>query len=154
MNSFFFVINHTIYYSSKFWRMIHLFQMRKFMTDHIVHRKLWHFYQSSIESNILVSRASSSSSFSISDDDFIQRKSIFFLLELESSCGEILFSISFVPLELGIALQEIRAGSDYFILIIQEWFFGMFRTFIKSPKVPMQEDFIRSYSRSSNNIPS
>ncbi len=153
VNSLFFIINHTIYYSSKFCRMIHLFQVGKFMTDNIIHRKGRHFYQSSIETNVLVSRTSSSSGFGISDDYFIERKSIFFLLELEGSCCEELFGIGFVPLELCITLEEVRAGSDYFIFKIQDWFFRIFSTFIKSPKLPMEEDFIGSYSRSSDNIP-
>ena len=89
----FFIINHAIYNGSKFWRMIHLLEMRKFMTDYIIHRKWWHFYQSSIESDILVSRTGSSSGFGIYDDDFIERESIFFLLELKSSCGEKLFGV-------------------------------------------------------------
>ena len=153
VNSFFFVINHTIYYSSKFCRMIHLFQVGKFMTDDIIHRKWWHFYQSSIETNVLVSRTGSSSGFGISDNDFIEGKSIFLLLELEGSCSEKLFGIGFVPLELCITLEEVRAGSDYFILIIQDWLLGMFSTFFNIPKLPMEEDFIGSYSRSSDNIP-
>lgn len=153
VNRFFFTIKHAVYYCSKFCRMIHLFQMSEFMTDYIIHRKSWHFYESSIESDIFLTGTCSSSGFGISDDNFIQRESIFLFLNLESSCCEKLFRIAFVPLQLGFTLKEIRAGSDYFILIIQDWLLGMFSTFFNIPKLPMEEDFIRSNSRSSDNIP-
>lgn len=109
---------------SEMLRVIHFFEMSKFMTDDILSDSWRHFNQFSIESDILFAWASSSFCFLVSDIECI-KWAVVFSREFLDLSSENFFGILFESLCLSWTMSEVEIARYCFGVLVDNCFFAL-----------------------------